>query len=542
LRSRLVTVTFVLIAAVAWLVLAPTGIGGSTDYVTTNGDSMAPRFHTGDLALIRPADQYRVGEVVAYRSTLLHTVVLHRIIGRDGDRYVFKGDNNDFVDPTHPGRGEMIGRLWLRVPRGGLMLGWLRIPVVVASLAGGAALLLLLGVGHRRRRRDRRRPGAPRPRQGDRPVVSPRPPAVRAITAQHVLTACGVAAAALLLLGLLAFTRPATKAATVKSSYTEKVSFGYHAAAAPGPVYPGGVVKTGDPVFLRLVDHVRVTVGYRFAAAAPHRLAGTMEVLVRLTSQTGWTRSLPLASPTRFAGDYARSSVTLNLPRLRSLIGRVETLTGTPAGGDYTLAVVPRVHLTGTLAGQLLSSDYAPALSFQLGALQLRPGSAPATSSSDDQHDGLTPSRRATVATTATAPNTLGIGGHGLPVATARWIALAGLLLAAATALLTRVRQRRRPSDPAAHIQARYGHLIVPIAGMTHYPTRPPIDVTSITALVALAERSERLILHHQRDDGDTYLVDDEGTLYRYQTRPTDSQQPPAPPSPDHATRNASAH
>jgi len=518
LRSRLVTVTFVLVAAVASLGVAPTGIGGSTDYVTTNGDSMAPRFRTGDLALIRPAGQYRVGEVVAYRSTLLHAVVLHRIIGRDGDRYVFKGDNNDFVDPTQPGRGEMIGRLWLRVPRGGLMLGWLRMPVVVAALAGGAALLLLLGVGRRPRRRDRRRPGAPRPRQGDQPVDSPL--AARAITAQHVLTACGVAAAALLLLGLLAFTRPATKAATVKSAYTEKVSFGYHADAAAGPVYAGGVVKTGDPVFLRLVDHVRVTVGYRFAAAAPHRLSGTMEVLVRLTSPTGWTRSLPLAAPARFAGDHARSSVTLDLPRLRSLIGRVETLTGTPAGGDYTLAVVPRVHLTGTLAGQPLNSDYAPALSFQLSALQLRPGSAPATSSSDDQQDGLAPSRRATVSTTATATNTLGIGGHGLPVVIVRWIALAGLLLAAATAVLTRLRQRRRPSDPAAHLQARYGHLIVSIASMTHEPARPPIDVTSITALVALAERSERLILHDKRDDGDTYLVDDEGTLYRYQTRP----------------------
>ena len=41
--------------------------------------------------------------------------------------------------------------------------------------------------------------------------------------------------------------------------------------------------------------------------------------------------------------------------------------------------------------------------------------------------------------------------------------------------------------------------------------------MTSIQALAQLAERSERLILHHQGDGADTYLVDDEGTLYRYQ-------------------------
>ena len=71
-------------------------------------------------------------------------------------------------------------------------------------------------------------------------------------------------------------------------------------------------------------------------------------------------------------------------------------------------------------------------------------------------------------------------------------------------------------TDPTAHVH-RYRHLIVPIAGTTFDPARPPIDVTSIGALAQLAERSERLILHHQRDGVDTYLVDDEGTLYRYQ-------------------------
>ena len=65
--------------AIVWWYFAPTAIGGSTRYVVTSGVSMEPRFHTGDLALVRPAGQYKVGEIVAYWSTLLHTVVLHRI-------------------------------------------------------------------------------------------------------------------------------------------------------------------------------------------------------------------------------------------------------------------------------------------------------------------------------------------------------------------------------------------------------------------------------------------------------------------------------
>ena len=106
--------------------------------------------------------------------------------------------------------------------------------------------------------------------------------------------------------------------------------------------------------------------------------------------------------------------------------------------------------------------------------------------------------------------------GLGLPVPTARWIAIIGLLLGVAGTLFTGAGLVRNPYDPTENVQ-RYRHLIVPIAAPAYDPARPPIDVTSIGALAQLAERSERLILHHQADGVDTYLVDDEGTLYRYQ-------------------------
>lgn len=336
------------------------------------------------------------------------------------------------------------------------------------------------------------------------------------ISAQQILAASAITAVAAGGLGLLAVTRPATRAVTVKSPYTQQVSLGYRADVASSAVYPGGVVKTGDPVFLRIVHQVHVSVSYRLAAPAPHRLGGTIQLFARLTSPTGWSRSIALSSPTRFTGDRAGSEATLDLQRLRALVDRVQKLTGGPPGAAYTLAVAPRVHLTGTLAGRPLYSDFRKELRFQVDALQMKRDGDATTSGAKD--DDMTPSQRGTVAASATASNTLGIRGHGLPVATARWIALAGLLLAAAGAWLGRRPGLRRPADPAGHVQARYEHLIVPIAGIAPDPARPPIDVTSMEALVQLAERSERLILHHHRDDGETYLIDDEGTLYRYQT------------------------
>ena len=99
-----------------WFYFAPVPLGGSTTYVVTHGVSMEPRFHTGDLALVHSQSSYHVGEIVAYDNNMLRTVVLHRIIARDGSRYVFKGDNNKFIDPEHPAASQLIGALWLHVP------------------------------------------------------------------------------------------------------------------------------------------------------------------------------------------------------------------------------------------------------------------------------------------------------------------------------------------------------------------------------------------------------------------------------------------
>jgi signal peptidase I len=526
-RSRLVTGTILVLFAVAWLVAGPARLGGTTTYVTTHGISMEPRFHTGDLALVRPASEYRVGDVVAYRSTVLHNIVLHRIIRRDGDRYVFQGDNNNFVDPIHPRRAELVGRLWVRVPHGGTVLGWVQSPLVAALLCGGVGLLLLWPAGKRRRRGRHRGDQRSRPRGA--PAVTGRSTRVSA-DARLVLTGLAAVAIVCLGVGVVAWTRPTTSPVTKKIAYTQKVRFSYRADAPAGAVYPRGSVTTGDPIFLRLVHQVRVKIAYRLASAAPSKLSGTQEVRVRLTSPTGWTRTTRLQPPTPFNGDSSSAWVVLDLDRLQALIHRVETLIGAPSGAPFAVEVVPRLRVKGTLAGEPLATSYEPTLSFQLDALQLRSSAraavaAPATAAAGGagggaRDDAFAPSRAASVATIAGVPDQLRLRGHELAVGTARWLALLGLLLAAAAAVVTIGRERRRPTDPSMQIHARYGHLIVPIASIVHDPAQPVIDVTSIDALAQIAERSERVILHHHRIGAESYLVDDDGTLFRYQPRP----------------------
>ncbi len=142
----------VVVLFVGFMTLAPQQIGGPVDYVVTHGISMQPRFHAGDLAIVREADQYQVGDIVAYNSATLHTVVMHRIVAQEGDRFVFKGDNNSWLDPDKPTQSELIGALWIQVPQGAKLLDFLHAPTTI-----GVAVLVLLLAGTRLRRRRRRR-------------------------------------------------------------------------------------------------------------------------------------------------------------------------------------------------------------------------------------------------------------------------------------------------------------------------------------------------------------------------------------------------
>jgi signal peptidase I len=131
-----------------WWVVAPPALGGRTSIVVVDGSSMNPRLAPSDVVALRSASSYGVGDVVAYRSKLLGRLVLHRIVAiRDG-RYVFKGDNNSFLDPDRPRRAELIGKLWVRIPSGGRIAAAAHQPVVLASLA--ALLVLVAFPGARR--------------------------------------------------------------------------------------------------------------------------------------------------------------------------------------------------------------------------------------------------------------------------------------------------------------------------------------------------------------------------------------------------------
>jgi signal peptidase I len=127
----------VAVAAVGvWLAFAPTAVGGRASYVVTDGTSMLPHFHADGLVFTEAQGDYRIGDIVAYHNRDLHAVVLHRIVAMDGDRYIFKGDNNSFRDSYHPTKPDLVGKESLYWSGGGRYLLLFRSPIVFGLSLG----------------------------------------------------------------------------------------------------------------------------------------------------------------------------------------------------------------------------------------------------------------------------------------------------------------------------------------------------------------------------------------------------------------------
>ncbi len=505
---------------------APSQFGGETTYVVTHGTSMEPRFHTGDLALVRSQSSYHVGEIVAYDSRMLHTVVLHRIIARDGARYVFKGDNNNFIDPEHPRVSQLVGALWLHIPGAGATLLSLRSPLLVGALIA-VGLLILTGSLYARRRRLRRRErrgggGAHLPA-----AHLPRPSAT---------PAAGIVGAGLLLLlpftvlALVAFTKAPTARRSYAIPYKQSGALSYTAEASPGPAYPEGRVATGEPIFAHLVKAIDFSFAYRLQATGRQRLRGTVALDADVASSVGWRTTVKLASPTPFRGSRAAVSGTLDLTSLFALLRSVEKATA--LSGSYTLTIVPKVRAAGTVDALPIHTKFTPKAAFSLTPSEIESSStssgAPSTSTSVSTEERpaanpLASSTSGTATGTRAAPETLTLGVTTLSVATARTVARDAIVLivCAVLAILALLRPLRalrgaRPQDESATIRSRYGRMIVPVERVWQLPGVPVIDVADMEALAQIAEHYDRSILHEIAEEGEAFWVTDESGQFRY--------------------------
>ena len=502
----------VVLVAFAWVLFAPPQLGGQTSYVIVNGNSMEPGMHRGDLAIVREANDYKVGDVVTYRHPQIGPVI-HRVIARDGARYVFQGDHNTFVDSYHPTDQELIGKLWVHVPSVGTWLARFHSPWYMAGLL----CVAFMGLGGASALKAK---SSPRPGRAGRPQAQPVETFRGGTPMQQLLrnwqdTLSVLAAAGIALLGLawVSFHRPAEHDVPANIPYTQSGQFAYSAPSADGRVYDTGEATSGEPVYRRLSQQVAFQFAYALKSTPSASATGSYKMVAELGDKNGWKRTIELTPDTNFAGNSFVAGGLLDLSQVQSLIAILEEQSGVK-NERYSVVIKPEVAVSGSIKGTQFSDTFSPSLPMAIDSVQLRMDPQTQTDTP------LTPSTDGTVTTLVPQANTLNLLALSLHVSLVRALSLAGLGIIAGLAgwmLITVVRERQRQAKGITAGSGRLRSPLVNVRGTVPTPRTRVIDVASLEDLGRIAARIGGVVLQEARPGYHAFFVHDMDITYRYE-------------------------
>jgi signal peptidase I len=483
----------VLSLAAMWIAFAPASLGGQVSYVIVNGISMEPDLHLGDLTILRKASTYQVGDVVTYQDAEMQAYVIHRIIGVDQDHFILKGDNNSWIDAYRPTHEEIIGELWIFIPKLGKLFKWLRAPLnlaLIVGLIGGVLMVSMMKPSQRGKRKNNSSGNFGGMLEGG-------------------LYLFGSFALVFLGLSILAFIRPLTRAAD-KIQYQQESNFSYSATGTP-VIYDTEVVRSGEPVFPRLTCFLNIAFTYNVPGDQLQGVAGSHQLVARvLDEQSGWQRTIPMNARTAFRGNSFSSMSTLDLCQIISLVNTLEQETGLRAN-TYTLEIITQVAMTANAEGNQIADSFEPKLVFRFDEVHFY------LSTPKGQDDPLHLTKQSSANNSNLETNTLSILGWKPAIGSIRGSALLGLALALSGLIIigARIFMTAQQSQEAS-IRLRYGALLVNVYERDLAPASTFIDVIGIDELAKLAERHNTVILHMALNFLHYYLVQCNGITYRH--------------------------
>lgn len=80
------------------------------EILKVESNSMAPNFNKEDLIIIKEEKEYEVGDIITFK-TLDGIYVTHRIIEKDENGFITKGDNNNTKDDEKVTKEQICGKV-----------------------------------------------------------------------------------------------------------------------------------------------------------------------------------------------------------------------------------------------------------------------------------------------------------------------------------------------------------------------------------------------------------------------------------------------
>lgn len=543
-RSIVLTALLLVILATIWIVFAPMQLGGPAAYIMITGNSMEPKFHTGDLVIVFRQTSYHVGEMVAYRNAELGRPVFHRIVETRGEHFVFKGDNNSWLDSYQPVQNELLGAYWTQLPSAAKWIQWIRIPLHMGITLGIIGGVLMAGFFFNRSEDHEsmnkktigdwfyslRQQGlrqwlaaltgkGPASRtitlsndasQGSYGTGQTRGPKYQGRATEILFFVLSLIAFTSLIIAGFAFSRPVQRLGTETTSYQNIGTF-FYSAPAPSGVYDSQSIQSGDPLFPKLTCTVNMGFSYALAGIDPTDLSGSYQLVAKvMDQQSGWQRIIPLTTKNSFSGKTFTTSAPLDLCQIEELVATVEAETDLHVP-YYALVITPNVTIHGSAVGQELNDTFQPSLTFQFDAVHFF------VVNRTSESNPLNQSETRLLSNSHMEANTLPFLGMTPAVVTLRILSLLGLAVSlGGLALLGITVSSIARQSPENLVEVKYSPLLVNVREKSLEAPTQTIDVDSIDDLARLAERHNTMILHQKKNRIHFYTVRGEHFSYRY--------------------------
>lgn len=498
--NNFIAIIMTAILAVIWIAFAPLKIGGQASYVIVHGNSMEPGFHGNDLAIVKADSNYNVGEVVTYFEPASGEKIIHRIVGIKGNRYIFKGDNNSWIDPYRPTKDEILGKLWIHIPKLGRTILWLRLPINMALIVGILGGFVMIETKKQ-------------PNQHGKQKNKPSGGSVEWF--EMTLYTLGFLTLAFLVLSVFFFSRPVTRIAD--DIEYEQTGIYYYSATSPAGIFDTEIIHSGEPIFTRLT--CSIIIGFSYNITGPvQEVTGTQQLTAQITdTQSGWQRTIPLTASTAFSGTSYSTTAPIDLCQFQALVDTMGEKTGFRP--NTTLTIISKMAVAAKARGQNVYDSFDSNLVFQFDDVHFY-------LVRNDETDPLQSSKSGVIANSNTQANTVKFLGFELNVLNMRILGIGGLSLSLLGLLILgwyvyMITQRSQETA----IRIRYGSMLMDVYDRGFENTASVIEVTTIDDLAKLAERQNTTILHMSRDFLHYYFVQSDGTTYRYVNRENQNRQ-----------------
>ncbi|MBT9168992.1 MAG: Signal peptidase I W [Syntrophomonadaceae bacterium] len=133
-----ILVAFIVLITVL-LIVSVFPIAGNYKIMVVQSGSMAPAIKMGSIVVVKPADEYKIGDVITFgpysrtKAPTTHRIFDIKVVNGE-PVYITKGDANNAPDQREITKRDVLGRVLLSVPYLGFAVDFVKKPIGFALI------------------------------------------------------------------------------------------------------------------------------------------------------------------------------------------------------------------------------------------------------------------------------------------------------------------------------------------------------------------------------------------------------------------------